>query len=217
VRSVRPLLAVGNGKLGESIHHFDLPVNAVCCPARTSVCQRVCYAQLWRFRTSIVRKRLAWNYRQAMKPDFAARMIAEIQRKGVLVIRLHVSGDFLSAEYALKWLEVMRACPKTRYYFYTRCWRLPPIARVLEQMAELDCCRVWYSLDLETGLPEVLPPKVRLAYLQTNEQVEEADLVFRIQKLRRLPSLSLAMVCPHETQTGKEQQTNCGNCQHCWQ
>jgi hypothetical protein len=40
MRSVRPLLAMGNGKLGQSIYHFDLPP-VVTCPGRSSVCERV--------------------------------------------------------------------------------------------------------------------------------------------------------------------------------
>ena len=217
MRSVRSLLAVGNGKLGRSIHHFDLPVNKVCCPGRSRLCRQACYAKIGRFRTDVVRRKLAWNYRQSLLPDFAGRMAQEIHHKGVLVVRLHVSGDFASAKYAEKWLEVMRACPQARYYFYTRSWRLPAIAPVLERMAALECCRAWYSIDDETGRPEVVPSGVRLAYLQTRDgSTPVADLVFRTKPLRRAPAVSLPLICPHETPAGKEQGANCGNCGHCW-
>lgn len=39
--SVRSLLAMGNGKLGQSIYHFDLPA-VFTCPGRSAVCERVC-------------------------------------------------------------------------------------------------------------------------------------------------------------------------------
>jgi hypothetical protein len=83
-------------------------------------------------------------------------------------------------------------------------------------MAALRCCRAWYSIDHDTGLPERLPPGVRLAYLQVaeGEQPELADLVFRVRRLRqRLP---LPQVCPHETPQGRGRATNCGNCGKCW-
>ncbi len=216
MRSVRPLLAMGNGKLGESIYHFDL-LPVVTCPGRTSVCEQVCYARSGHFRFRPVRNRLQWCYRQSRRAGFARRMAEEIRRKGVLVIRLHVSGDFYDAAYAAKWLEVMRLCPRATFYFYTRSWRVPAIAAVLEQMAALRCCRAWYSIDHETGVPERVPVGIRLAYLQVaeGERPELADLMFRVRSLRRQKQ-SLPIVCPHETPRGQELDTNCGNCGRCW-
>jgi Gene product 88 len=216
MRSVRPLLTMGNGKLGQSIYHFDLPAVSTC-PGRSSVCQQVCYATSSRFRFPQVQERLQWCHEQSRRKDFSERMAKEIRRKGILVVRIHVSGDFYSAEYAAKWLAVMRECPFAKFFFYTRSWRKPNIAAVLEQMAVLDCCRAWYSCDRETGVPEHVPVGVRLAYLQVSEgeQPELVDLMFRARRLRsqRLP---LSLVCPHETPQGKVNDTNCGNCGRCW-
>jgi hypothetical protein len=144
-------------------------------------------------------------------------MATEIRRKGILVVRIHVSGDFYDVEYAAKWLEVMRQCPRARFYFYTRSWRQPAIAAVLEQMAALRCCRAWYSIDHETGVPERVPVGVRLAYLQVTEgeQPELADLMFRVRRLHR-ERQPLSLVCPNETPRGRALDTNCGNCGRCW-
>jgi Gene product 88 len=108
-------------------------------------------------------------------------MVKEIRRKGVIVLRVHVSGDFASAEYAQKWLDIFKQCPKVRFYGYTRSYRIPAIVSVLEQMAALKNVHLWYSLDSETGTPEHVPSGVRLAYLQISEedQPEQADLLFR--------------------------------------
>ena len=84
-------------------------------------------------------------------------------------------------------------------------------------MATLRCCRPWYSIDRETGLPERVPVGVRLAYLQVTEgeKPELADLMFRVRRLRR-QGVALPLVCPHETQQGRANDTNCGNCGRCW-
>ncbi len=214
---VRSLLAMGNGKLGQSIHHFDLlPVTT--CPGRSGLCERVCYAKAGRFRFPQVQERLAWCYEQSQMPDFPEKMRDEIRKKGVLVVRLHVGGDFYDAEYARKWLEVFRRCPKTRFYFYTRSWRVEEVATVLEQMASLDRVRVWYSFDEETGRPENVPEGVRLAFLQETENgVEQADVLFRVRELRdKKECVPLAMICPAELEKSS-QGVNCGNCGHCWQ
>ena len=83
-------------------------------------------------------------------------------------------------------------------------------------MTALRCCRLWYSVDSETGLPERVPPGVRLANLKVKmgEQPEQADLVLRVRKLRR--EASLPIICAAETFEGKADGTTCGSCQRCF-
>ncbi len=214
MRSVRPLLTMGNGKLGQSIHHFDLPAVSTC-PGRSAACERVCYATQSHYLFRQVRERLKWCHRQSLRADFAPRMVAEVKRKGVLVIRLHCSGDFYSAEYAGKWLEVMRQCPRVRFYLYTRSWRVEGIAPVLEEMAALRCARIWYSIDRDTSVPARVPVGVRLAYLQVDEgeQPELLDLLFVVRRLRRhAQRVGLPLLCPHQA----EKAANCGDCGKCF-
>ena len=214
--SVRPMLVRGNGKLGESIHHFDLPA-VKTCPGRSDLCERLCYATRGRFTMPPATRRYAGNLRQSRLHDFAEQLINEIRRKGVVVCRFHVSGDFYSPDYASKCLEVMRACPRVQFYFYTRSWRVVAIAPLLWEMAQQPNCQVWFSVDEETGLPAWTPHGVRLAYMQTSEYVsEQADLIFRLRRLRRQSRIELPMVCPEETPTGHAQGVNCGSCGHCW-
>lgn len=215
---VRGLLTQGNQKVGESIHIWSLPA-VETCPGSTEVCRSVCYSTKGRYLFDAVRNRMAWNLEQACSADFVERMAGEVRKKGCLVVRVHSSGDFFSAEYAQKWLEIMRRCPRARFYWYSRSWRVPEIAAILEQMAALKCCRAWYSVDSETGLPERIPPGVRLAYLQVEqgERPELADMTFRIRRLRKESREGLPMVCPAETPEGKSTDTNCGNCRRCFQ
>jgi hypothetical protein len=164
-----------------------------------------------------VKAHLAWCFEQSHRDDFVDRMVSDIRTNGVLVLRLHTSGDFPSVDYAKKWLAIMKRCPRVRFYGYTRSWRIPEIATVLEKMAALRCLKLWYSVDDETGIPDKVPPGVRLAHLQTAEEKhpKEADLVFRIRRLRKLPSLPI--VCDAETKEGKSLGTTCGSCTRCFQ
>jgi hypothetical protein len=211
---MRPLLTQGNGKVGQSIHLWSIPAISTC-PGSTELCRSVCYANSARFTLSSVKERLGWCYEQSLRGDFAPRVVREIRRKGVLVLRVHVSGDFYSREYAEKWLEVMRQSPRVRFYWYSRSWRVPDIAPVLEQMAALRCCRAWYSLDAQTGIPPAVPPGVRLAYLQVepDEEPELLDLLFVVRRLKRhAQRLGLPLLCPH--QAGRRE--NCGECGKCF-
>lgn len=214
METVRPLLTQGNGKLGASIHLWSIPVRDTC-PGSTELCESVCYANQARFRMKSVKERLDWCYQQCLRGDFVTRMASEIRRKGVLVLRVHVGGDFFSEEYAQKWLDIMRQSPRVRFYFYTRSWRIAEIAPVLEQMAALRCCRAWYSLDAQTGIPMTVPPGVRLAYLQvdTDEEPELLDLLFVVRRLKRhAKRVGLPLLCDHQADTRE----NCGHCGKCF-
>jgi hypothetical protein len=214
--TVRGLLTQGNRKVGESIHLWSLPAIQTC-PGRSSVCSGVCYATKHRYQFEDVQERLQDNLRQARSKTFVDRMLEEIRRKGCLVIRVHGSGDFFDAEYAEKWLDIMRRCSTPKFYFYTRSWRVPEIAGVIEEMAEMEHCSVWYSVDSETGNPECVPPNVRLAHLQVeaDEEPKLVDLIYRTRGLRngRIP---LTLACPSETPRGRDRKVTCGSCQKCF-
>jgi hypothetical protein len=214
VETVRPLLTQGNGKVGASIHLWSIPAKDTC-PGSTGLCQAVCYASQARFTLKSVKERLDWSYQQCLRDDFVTRMASEIRKKGVLVLRVHVSGDFFDEKYARKWLDIMRLSPRVRFYFYTRSWRIPEIASVLEQMAALRCCRAWYSLDAQTGIPARVPPGVRLAYLQVDadEEPELLDLLFVVRRLKRhAKRVGLPLLCDHQA----DKRENCGHCGKCF-
>ena len=216
MRRQRLLLTQGNLKLGEGVHTWSIPAIATC-PGRSSICEKVCYAVRHRFRFEQIRRRLDWNLQQSRRPDFVDRMVDELRRRGVLVLRLHVSGDFGSEEYAARWLKIMKRSQRTKFFMYSRSWRVPEIAEVLERIAKLRCARVWYSIDDETGLPSRVPPGVRLAYLQTTDTPppKNSQLVFRILRLRGLPAAPA--VCSSETPDGKRSGVTCGSCARCFQ
>lgn len=215
-RVVRPLLSLGNQKLSAGVWHFDLPA-VTTCPGRSSVCENRCYANRGRFAFPQVRERLAWNYAQSKRADFAGRLADELYRKGVILMRWHVSGDFYARGYASKALTVMEMSAHCTFWAYTRSWRVPAIVPVVREMSALPNCRVWLSADSETGYPPDVPDGGRVAWMQTDEVdgCEDADLVFLDRPLRKL-DLPLGNVCPAETPLGKTRGTTCATCQKCW-
>lgn len=212
------LLTRGNGKLGEGIHAWSLPA-VETCPGRTALCERVCYARNGRYRTQFMRDRLADNLDAALRDDFAPRVADEVRRRGVHTLRVHVSGDFFSQEYARKWLAIARRAAGTRLYAYTRSWRVPEVAPILAELAGLRNVRLWYSCDAETGLPGDMPPRVRVAFLQTDPGEEPAgNLVFRVERLRAEPArrVGLTLICPRETGLPGAADVTCTSCRRCY-
>jgi hypothetical protein len=215
-RSPPSLLQLGNSKLGSAIHVWSIPA-VETCPGSTVVCRGVCYALKHRFRFASVKRRLHSNWRQSLRADFVDRMTREIRASGVLVLRVHVSGDFYDADYARKWLAIVKRSPRVRFYAYTRSWRVPTILPVLQELAACRAMRLWFSTDDECGLPGATVPGTRVTFLQTTPAAapEAADLVFRIRHLRKLPALPI--VCDQETESGKRQGVTCGSCKRCFQ
>jgi hypothetical protein len=210
-----PLLQQGNSKLGRAIHVWSIPA-VDTCPGSTAICRDLCYAMRHRFRFNSVKRRLAWNLSQSRRDDFIERMIAEIRCCGALVLRLHVAGDFYDAEYTRKWLTIVKRSPRARFFAYTRSWGTASLVPALEELAACSAMRLWYSVDDESGIPESIPPSVRVAYLQTTSTMPPSgvDLVFRPQRLRTLPELPI--VCDSETISGKQQSVTCGSCGRCF-
>ena len=215
-----PVLTPGNTKLGPGrlIWGFGLPSRATC-PGMTPSCSGPCNSASLEALRPAMRSRYERNLGLSRRPDFARLVLAFLVLHDVRVVRVHVGGDFYDAPYARKWLAVMRKAPAVRFYFYTRSWRVPAILPVLGEMARLPNVRAWFSCDRDTGVPEAVPPGVRLAWLMTSpeDRPPRADLVFRTLPLRRAvrKRVGLALVCPPENgATGHR--TDCARCRVCW-
>ena len=171
------MLTPGNRKLGgRRIWGFGLPSGTPdVCPGMSAVCQTHCYAvAVERYRPTAAaayRRNLARSRRR----DFVVRLRAFLIAHAVAVVRVHTGGDFYRRGYARKWLRVMGRSPRVTFYFYTRSWRVPAIRSVIEQMADLPNCVVWYSCDRDTGVPAAVPARVRLAWLATADDDVRAD------------------------------------------
>jgi hypothetical protein len=216
--AVHPLLSSGTTKLGKSIFGWSIPA-LLTCPGKSSVCSSCCYATHGRFATAKIKKLMRWRFDQSKKPGFVDAMCDEIFRRGVLVLRVGVAGDFYSPTYTAKWVEIARRSPNTRLFAYTRSWRVPQIVPYLRAFAALENVRLWYSADCVTGYPDDVPEGVRIAWLQHDEQVPhaDADLIFQVRKQRAKPgTIPLPLVCEQETPEGRKKGVNCSNCAVCW-
>lgn len=212
--SSRFLLSEGTTKLGKSILGWSVPAISTC-PGKSSVCSRYCYATHGRFVTERVKKLMDWRYEQSKRKDFAEQMAGEIFRRGVLVCRVHVSGDFYSPSYTQKWIEIAARSKAVRFFAYSRSWRIEKIRPLLYAFGALPNVRLWLSADSDTGQPVDVPEGIRVAWLQHNEVVpEQAELVFQVRAMRG--RVSLPTVCEQETPTGKARGVNCANCGVCW-
>ncbi len=219
-RTVRNLLVQSNDKLGGSVHHFDLPA-VVTCPGRSKLCTHHCYARRSRFRFPQVRERIAWCYEQSKRDDFVPRLTDELYRKGVLVCRFHVSGDFYSPVYAEKVRQVVEQSPHCTFFLYTRSYAVPPILPAIRELARRDNMTVWLSADRSMGFPKEVPEGCKVAWMmvEEDEEVPEGiDLLFRVHPLRKkpLPLPLLSVICPTETVEGKRVGTTCATCTRCW-
>ena len=214
---IRGLIVEGNSKLAVGIWHFDLtPIKS--CPGRSKLCSSRCYATKGRYLYPQVKERLAWAYEQSKRDDYAARMVDEIYRKGAMVFRWHCAGDVYSPTYARKMYEVMEQSPQCSFFLYSRSWRVEKIEPHLRAMSFLPNCKVWYSADTETGMPSNLPEGVRVAWMQTelDDEPADADLIFRVQSLRKMPLPLAVPVCPQELPEGKAKGTTCSTCKICF-
>jgi hypothetical protein len=184
-------------------------------------CYDHCYARHLEYLRPAVRATYERNLRWSRLRDFECRVRYFILAHDIAVVRLHVGGDFYSAGYARKWLRVMRRLPAVRFFLYSRSWRDPAIAVVLEAMARLSNCRVWYSCDRGTGLPTAVPERVRLAWIMTasgDTPPRSVDLTFRVRRLRSQPQTRVngVRVCPEEDGVPRRARVTCDRCRLCW-
>lgn len=215
----------GNTKLGPSVYTFSIPARQTC-PDATKICAKACYATKGRYRTHVVQKSLVANAALARRPDFDRRASAELITKQAKLVRVHPSGDLFSVGYATAWLRIMRSCPETTFWLYSRGWRNPKIRTVLKHMARLKNVRVWFSADADTGLPKNPPARVRVAWLMAAEgqlPPRPVDLVFRTKGLKSVvaetvPSgASTSPVCPTETGLPGAKDVTCETCKKCFE
>jgi len=157
--SPRKLFSKRNDKLGY-MSNFSIPafmwepLELKTCPGATPWCEKWCYAMRGRFQWGRVLSKHAWNLEQTLRPDFADRAIEELRRKWPgMPVRIHVAGDFYSAEYVEKWIDIVDALQHLVFYTYTRSWRVPEIRAVLEKLMQYPNIIIYASTDPDTGPP----------------------------------------------------------------
>ena len=106
---------------------------------------------------------------------------------------------FIILSYLGKWIEIALGSPNTRFFTYTRSWRVGKIEPLLRSFAALENVRLWYSADSDTGHPPEIPEGVQVAWLQDTSAVpEQADLLFQTRSVRKLALPLVIPVCAGE-------------------
>lgn len=213
------LIRPGNSKLGE-VPCFSI-LAGHSCPGKTKTCAAHCYAMKGFFRMTNVRRSHVQNWEASKQSDFAGRVIDEIERLSIKLLRIHVAGDFYNAPYVRKWIKIADACPDTQFYAYTRSWRRGTMLRALTEAAARDNFQMWWSADKDTHAKNGEPPTVpgvNVAYMQcdADEPIPAyANLVFRL-KPNRAPAKFIdgCLVCPVEQ--GRETNITCETCRVCF-
>jgi len=223
-------IVVGNAKIG-TMSQFSLPAGQhfrkAACPGATELCERLCYAKKIFFRMHEWRYFLNWAYVLLFPERFL-----EIWRMAALtgVVRVHVGGDYFSADYVKMWLEICRSRSSNRFYSYTRSWQdghgnvRKDFLAPLRKLATLDNSRLVLSCDRVTGVPpaDLIPGSIR-AWLARDDQDlpgMPVELIFRDKRGMTATASQMggAPVCPVERSpkykkiSGKISCTNCTFC-----
>jgi hypothetical protein len=186
------------------------------CPGSTPLCRRVCYVRCGHFIFPDVKNSYVVNQRMAEDPDFVGWMTGEIHRLYVRVLRLHVSGDFYSPQYIRRWTDIVRACPETVFYGYTRSWSVPELARPLWVLAREPNMQLWLSTD--RSMP--WPPRWSSAWIAWMAETDEdrpprpVDLVFRVQRKTVCKTVGKNPVCRYDW--GVKPRVTCSECKRCF-
>jgi hypothetical protein len=62
-------------------------------------------------------------------------------------VRIHSSGDFYSPEYVRFWRSIVQAAPTTRFWAYTRSWRVKELLAVLNELRAEPNVQLFASWD----------------------------------------------------------------------
>jgi hypothetical protein len=197
---------------------FSIPAR-LTCPGATAACLKSCYAAKGHFRRPSVADKYARNLRAARRPGFVNQMVRELRAHRVETLRVHVAGDFETAEYVEKWTEIAARSPQTAFYAYTRSWRVSHLRGPLRKLAALPNVHLWLSADKDSGRPPEWKA-ARIAYMMTPAEADApawADLAFRVTRLSSQKyTPSGVLVCPVEQGVPRTVPITCSSCRLCF-
>lgn len=186
-------MGTGNRKVGTA---WSIP-NISTCPGRTALCESLCYAGIGHM---AIHQREGGAYDKRWKAIVklmamldgehlaALALIAACQ--GHDTVRIHDSGDFFSPAYVRVWIEVVRALPATKFWFYTRSWRVPTLCVPLRLLAAQPNVAGWVSADDECWIGALVETRdytawAGMAYMQTDASSDFPHIVQKTLGKRR--------------------------------
>ena len=127
------LLIDGNSKLGKGVWTFstlagnfnyhitinekEYDISGTCLCNCTG-----CYAQTGFYKMSnVIVSNAIKTYLSRNYPEFVKNaIIAQIKANGIMLCRIHASGDFFNTEYVNIWREIVKACKECVFWTYTK-------------------------------------------------------------------------------------------------
>jgi hypothetical protein len=193
-RATRSAYAIGNSKigLGAGVYSYSrlpgrpngrfevlavdagLPADASTgtCPGSTEECESFCYSK------RIKDNEPVWEW---MKENTERGAQVPLVPKDARLVRIHVSGDFDTAEYILSWTARIAQRPDVEFFAYTRSWRVPHLLPHLEGLRSLPNVQLFASVDLSMN---ELPPKGwRRAWIETDPRAALTPDEIRLERL----------------------------------
>lgn len=144
-QKIKPVLKDGNDKLGKRVKNFStlptdnkaIPVNMgtkenpdiryyegtcqctcrdpetgeITCYACHGRCAMDCCRRCWATHTTLAREYMEW---------LENAISAQIEADKILIVRIHVSGDFFSPEYVAMWRRIAESHKNTIFWTYTK-------------------------------------------------------------------------------------------------
>lgn len=210
---------LGNSKLGAHVYTYSLPAGRTMmgsCPGATLTCLDLCYALRMATATNGLRARYERNYltREGLTAD---GLPADAE-----VVRIHVSGDFDTADYVGQWISLVRSRPEVRFFGYTRSWTLGhEMLQSLERLSGEPNVQLFASVDADhtdEQVREIHGRGWRVAWLANDQRVYQhgEGLGFLDDNLPMwsLPDDTpnqMALVCPEE----RGRKDSCEDCRYC--
>lgn len=167
----KPLLIKGNKKTGiKGKYGYMYRTKGLAshdCPNATNTCKNACYAMFDHLFNLERLHGIAHEYSQLAhhNPDLLfdtldqeiGRLLAIPRiRKAGLIIRIHESGDFVSAMHVRVYIWLADKYPSVKFFGYSRSFQTPAIAKALVELNTYPNAYVRESLDNErpigTGL-----------------------------------------------------------------
>lgn len=180
------LISRGNLKLGV-MPSFSLPPEKTC-PGSTPFCEEYCFGKKGRYVFPQVMRANDKRLEASMKPDFAFKIVKELRKVDIPVFRFHVTGDYYSEEYIMKWVDIAAHLPEITLFGSTRSWHVPDLAAPLAYLREMPNMILRASVDPSD---EVMPgPEWSTWSIEGDGQL-----------------------CPHDN----DKKHNCFTCGRCWQ
>lgn len=195
-----------NSKVGPA---FSLSRSSSCIN-KTAVCERVCYGNGIRYRSSGQVDKRTRNFRtaefllqhggsdllaenltavidQARPIDYLTAAITKTTTAIPWTLRIHDVGDFYSPDYVRAWRLAAELRPLCSFWFYTRSFVDVELFRELTELAALRNVRGFLSLDTENydmgivRFSQSEPGTWKIALLQETPQMMPEDCLDKIE------------------------------------